>query len=192
MRKRTISLIAAGLLLPLSGCVVDSTSGGIVVASTRETAAPYRVADLGWLAGRWEGQGHMDGVTGRAIRDWTPPTEGAMSSTFQWHMPDSSHVHYAFMVLWDTPQGIDMRFIHYGPDFETFEDAPLEYTVTEISDSRVVFSSKGNCRADFVIDELDDLSCRARWIVPGEGSEPLTIEYLRVGGVVPFARSVAR
>lgn len=125
----------------------------------------------------------MGETRGTAVRDWTPPASGSMSTTFQWN--DGEEVHYAFGIVRELGRNLEMRFIHYGADFVPLEEAPLCYRVSEASASQVVFDCLEGCQRSLAIFRTSPVTCRAVWSRDDGGGEPMVIEYSRPAMVHP-------
>jgi len=150
-------------------------TAAIVVSAPAHTQQPISVNNMGWLAGEWIGDGRSGdngSPTGIARLYWTPVIADVISSTFTWHDGGDDHVHYAFSVFRQVEDGVEGAGIHYGADFETFEDAPWRFQALEISDTRVMFECISNCRANSVtFTLLENDALEGRWD-PVNGSDP--------------------
>jgi len=129
---------------------------GILFSASLGTANAGNATDidgLDWLAGEWIGEGREgdDGeVEGVARQYWTPPLEGSISFFFTWHAEESEHVHYAVNVFQQTENGVVGKGIHYGRDFENFEEHPWHLRATRIGSDVVEFQCLEYCRSETV------------------------------------------
>jgi len=134
------------------------------------------IDDLGWLAGEWVGEGQEgeDGkVEGVALQYWTPPLEGSVSFFFTWHAKESKHVHYAVNVFQQTENGVTGKGIHYGRDFENFEEHPWHLSATRISSNFVEFQCLKYCRSEIVsFTLLENGVLEERWKHNANGDRP--------------------
>jgi len=145
-----------------------------LAAATANTA--YDIADLGWLAGEWIGEGQEgdDGeIEGVARGYWTPPLEGSVSFFFTWHAEESDHVHYAVNVFQQTDQGVIGKGIHYGRDFGNFEEHPWLLKATRITSDYVVFQCLEYCRSESVsFTLLENGVLEERWKLNPKENKP--------------------
>ena len=132
------------------------------------------LASLGWLAGEWHGFGREEGSQapeGKAVLYWTSVTGGVLTSLFTWHVPDTGHVHHALTVFDASSGTVRGRGIHYGRDFETFEQHPWEFEISTIDRRSVTFDCVRHCRAKSVtlrLNEKGELEERWRPLKAGE------------------------
>jgi hypothetical protein len=167
MVNRVVMLIACTLVTPLA-------SADDVI----------EIDDLHWLAGVWIGEGQEgdDGdIEGVARQYWTPPLEGSISLFFTWHSADTQHVHYAVNIFQQTKAGIVGQGIHYGPNFENFEDHPWSLKATRADSNTVVFRCVEHCRSESVsFTLLDDGVLEERWALnPQENKPDWIVRYRR-------------
>lgn len=134
------------------------------------------INQLYWLAGEWIGEGREgdDGeVEGVARLYWTPPVEGSISLFFTWHAAASEHVHYAVNVFQQIESGVFGKGIHYGPDFENFEDHPWHLKAMRIGSNIAIFHCLDHCRSESVSFTLhDDGVLEERWKMDSEKNRP--------------------
>ncbi|MEZ6020932.1 MAG: DUF6265 family protein [Planctomycetota bacterium] len=123
-----------GLLAVLSSACVSTPSGPIQPPEVQGGSTLYvlkpgdaqddsRVTDLGWLAGRWIGEG----FGGDLEETWLPPRAGRMVGTFTYYGEDGTVVFHEFMVLTRHEDRIAIRVLHINPDMTPWE-APGETT----------------------------------------------------------------
>lgn len=168
----------------------------VVLAMAMILGAPSLLASeeldfgkLEWLAGEWVGQGREgdDGaVQGEARLYWTPPKEGVASYLFTWHAPQNSHVHYAFSVFREAPNGITGDGIHFGRDFENFEEHPWQLEAEAISTGFAAFRCVDHCRSQLITFTLqEDGSLEERWS-DEDGSADWIVTYRRAENTSPL------
>ena len=168
------SLVLASL------CFLLATSPSSVRAENSVT-----VEQLAWLAGEWigEGQEGNDGeLQGIARLYWTPPLDGSIAWYFTWHMADSQHVHYAVNIFEQNENGLVGKGIHYGADFNNFEDHPWQLVATQTNSSNAMFKCVAHCRADSVsFTLLDGDILEERWQqLPDSDRPDWIVRYRRV------------
>ncbi len=172
----------AALLALFLGACASATNPS---APTPPTATPSTLAiqDLAWLSGRWVGTGQNgdEGVPeGTGILVWGEVKEGTLSSTFQWHAPESQHVHYAFTVFEQTDDAITGGGIHYGRDFQTFETAAWRFEAVEVKQGLVKFRCVAHCRAKSVTyQSLPGGRLEARWDPVADDAPDWIMKYRR-------------
>ncbi len=142
------------------------------------------IDDLDWLAGEWIGEGQEGDsgeVEGVARQYWTPPLEGSVSFFFTWHAEESEHVHYAVNVFQQTKNGVVGKGIHYGRDFENFEEHPWLLKATRIGSDVVEFQCLEYCRSESIsFTLLKNGVLEERWIPnPDENKPDWIVRYRR-------------
>ena len=166
----------------VAACLVVLFS--IVAWQTSQADDAVNIDDLAWLSGEWIGDGRSgeEGMPeGVARIYWSPVLEGALASTFTWHIDESDHVHYAFSTFRQVDDGVEGAGIHYTPEFENFEQAAWQWRAKETSAQHFALECVAHCRAKSVVYTLkEDGSLEGRW-VPIEDGQPLWItRYRRV------------
>ena len=170
MRLKAIIPIAVilGLLTPSAGQASDNQ--------------PLSINQLSWLAGTWEGDGptHFDGSE-RSVVFWTEPLEGVMSWTFRYHTPENGHVHFAYHVIEETDEGVFLRGIHYGRNFENFEETHWTYKMTDASATKAHFICLKNCRGakDMTLALTNENTFVQTYLLEDETKPPAIFKYAR-------------
>jgi len=119
------SMIAALLL------VAVMTGGGM-------TSDKPDLQTLRWLAGSW----HGEGLGGHLEEHWTSASAGTMIGVFRLVSNDKVRVIEYIMITAESER-IAYRFKHFHTNYTTWEqDAPLEFTLVECTDSKAVFHSE--------------------------------------------------
>ena len=98
----------------------DATQGSTPNTLTLPKDAPRpaaRVADLQWLAGRWEGEG----LGGKIEEVWSAPDGGAMVGYFRL-LKDGKPVFYEILTLLESEGSVEMRLKHVNPDMTGWEE----------------------------------------------------------------------
>lgn len=161
-------------------------AAGFLFSSAACAQGPDRVAGLDWLAGEWVGEGREDGAAdaeGEARLFWIPPTDGVATSLFTWNVPGDGHVHHALTVLRDVDDGVEGQGIHYGRDFETFEDNPWTFRLADMTEHSVTLECVEHCRARRVRFSLrDDGRLEERWRPLDDDAADWIVVYARASG----------
>ena len=151
------------------------------VSHATDNAAPS-ITQLSWIAGTWEGDGpnHYDGSE-RSIVFWTAPVEGVMSYTFRYHTPENGHVHFAYHVIEETEDGVFLRGIHYGRNFENFEETHWTYKMTDASATKSHFVCLENCRGakDMTLELINENAFVQTYMLEDETKPPAIYTYAR-------------
>lgn len=123
-------------------------------AASPTAAAPLRVADLGWLAGTWEGT--MGGAP--IAEHWSAAADGEMVGLFRWRRERPL---YEILTIEDAPAGAVMRLRHFGPNLVAWED----------KDGAVVFRAveHGPCSAVFAEEDDAEEQTRVRYAREADG-----------------------
>lgn len=101
------------------------------VASAQPAAGAARLADLGWLAGRWVGKWGPR----TAEQTWTPPEAGQMLGTFRL-FEDSHTLLVELYTLDQRSGGLELRFRHFTPDLVPWEKSVATQLSLQSSDSK--------------------------------------------------------
>ena len=116
----------------LFGAIVIASMPAVIVAEGRAVQSPTpntvklaadaprpaaRIADLGWLSGRWEGE-----AFGGTIEEvWSEPSGGAMVGYFRL-VRDGKPAFYEIMTLIESQGSVEMRLKHVNPDMTGWEE----------------------------------------------------------------------
>ena len=76
-----------------------------------------QIAELAWLAGRWEGEG----LGGSIDEVWSEPAGGAMVGYFRL-VRDSKPVFYEILTLLESEGSVELRLKHVNPDMTGWEE----------------------------------------------------------------------
>jgi hypothetical protein len=82
-----------------------------------EVSPPATIADMGWLAGHWTG----DGLGGRSEEIWSPPDHGVMMGMYR-HIKDNAAVFYELLILREEKGSLIIRLKHFNPDMTGWEE----------------------------------------------------------------------
>lgn len=180
-------LLLAAMALPATaqqpiGAGTPSTPGQRTAATATAPAAPASgptLADLAWLAGRWQGTWGPR----LAQQTWTTPMAGVMLGTFQLAEGDKTLVLELFTLVEDA-SGITLYLRHFTPSLMPWEKPGPTALHLETADARsIVFVNPvdGEPKQD-VITRIDtDTYISRSEIVPDKGDSQVTeITYHRV------------
>jgi hypothetical protein len=136
------------------------------------------ISNVMWLAGTWTGVGDDGEMTGEAESTWTGPVEGVMSWTFRWHRAEGKHVHFAFSVVEESDDGVLLRGIHHGRNFDSFEDTNWTMRLVQADVSFARFVCVSNCRAASVeFTLLPNGSLKEAWRTNADAEPGFVINY---------------
>lgn len=111
-----VLILAIALLQASAATTTQSTTNTLKLAADASRPAA-RISDLGWFAGRWEGEG-----LGGAVEEvWSQPAGGAMVGYFRL-VRDSKPVFYEIMTLLESQGSVEMRLKHVNPDMTGWEE----------------------------------------------------------------------
>jgi hypothetical protein len=147
--------IVAVVVIALAAAPAAAQAGAAPPTAAPSTAAaPLRVADLGWLAGTWEGTMGGDPIA----EHWSAPVGGEMVGLFRWRRERPL---YEVIVIEDTPAGAVMRLRHFGPNLVAWEE----------KDGAVVFRAveHGHCSAVFAEEDDAEEQTRVRYAREADG-----------------------
>ena len=125
IRKRW-TVVAAGLLALGSPVLAQSAgppAGAEAVTPNtlrlKEGVAPpaARIADVGWLAGRWVGPG----LGGESEEVWLPPSGDRMAGVYTLRRGGATAFH-ELMVLLETGGTLELRLRHFNADLTAWEE----------------------------------------------------------------------
>jgi len=195
--RDTIHFVLAGSLLALA-FAARLTAQQRVGAGTPDTAAAAqavapkpKLADLGWLAGRWQGTWGPR----LAQQTWTTPKAGVMLGTFQLAEGDKTIVLELFTLVED-PDGVTLYLRHFTPSLTPWEkQGPTALSLESADAKSIVFVNRvdGEPKQD-VITRIDmDTYVSRSEIVPEKGDPQVTeITYHRVFDGPPPKRHGSR
>lgn len=129
--------IAAAALAAGQNLGVRSLAPGAV-------SPPARVEDVGWLAGRWIGEG----LGGCAEENMAPPVAGQIMGAFRQTKADGSLWFYEFYTIAPKGESISMRIKHFNPDMTGWEekDGFVEFPLVAIEGEAVYFDGLSYAR----------------------------------------------
>jgi Domain of unknown function (DUF6265) len=142
------------------------------------------LADLSWLAGRWQG------TWGPRIaqQTWTAPKAGVMLGTFQLAEGDKTLVLELFTLVEDT-EGIKLYLRHFTPSLTPWEKpGPTALNLQTADAKSIVFvnPAAGEPKEDIITRIDTDTYISRSEIVPDKGDPQVTeITYHRVFDVLP-------
>lgn len=119
--RNILPIIVLAALLPVNAAgqaaAVQGSTPNTMRLEPGASRTPARVADLGWLAGRWVG----DGLGGQVEETWSQPQAGAMVGYFRL-VKDGKPVFYEIMTLLEAEGSVEMRLKHVNPDMTGWEE----------------------------------------------------------------------
>lgn len=134
MRRQRMGQAALALLV-ISGALVGWASPS--EPRVHQDRPRAKIDDLAWLAGGWHGD--MAGEV--AEETWSKPAAGAMMGMFRLLDEKKTSV-FEFLLLEEGPDGIQLRFQHFGPGYKVWEkERPLEFRLTAATDKVFTFES---------------------------------------------------
>ena len=97
-------------------------------------AEPPALSDIAWMSGSWNGTA----LGGRAEEHWSVPLAGTMVGMFRLEGKGQTRV-LEFLVIEEKDGVVTYRFKHFKPDYQSWEDEPLDFTLVEATEGRAVF-----------------------------------------------------
>ncbi|MDF1837762.1 MAG: DUF6265 family protein [Planctomycetota bacterium] len=79
---------------------------------------PIQVAELGWLAGRWVGEG----LGGQCEEMWSAPLAGEMVGTFRLINDSGQADFYELMTMKQLGDRVALRLVHFSVDLKPWEE----------------------------------------------------------------------
>ncbi len=159
------ALLSVSLILALATGVWATLAGQ---PSQSSQGTKVTLEDIAWLEGTWKGEMFEQ----RAEETWSSAEKGAMMGMFRL-LGDQKTSVFEFMLLEETPQGLDLRFVHIGPGYEIWEEdgAPLVFSLSS-ADSKV-----------FTFESPDPAQSpnRILYTLPDQGQMIVTVETMRDG-----------
>lgn len=113
--------------------------GGVFSLANAQDSGPepLRLDRLDWLVGRWAGEG----LGGEIEEVFLPAKGSAMPATFRLVRGDRA-VFYEFILLEETPTGVEMRLHHFNPGMTRWEEDPLVFDLTGLDGTSAVFAER--------------------------------------------------
>ena len=179
---RIITIYALGIAIVASGISRASTaqqsSAGSqsgfasgVPSSVGSGSAPARkffLADLAWLAGRWQGQWGPR----VAEQDWMPAKADMMLGTYRVIESDKTLV-VELLALTESPDGVEYRIRHFTPTLAPWEKSgSTVLNLVSMDPKRIVFENPVDGQPKHaILDRVDDDTYVSRSeIVPLDGN----------------------
>lgn len=155
----------------------EASRPAVQTAPVSQSPSPT-LADIGWLAGRWQG----DWGPRIAEQEWMAPKAGLMLGTFRLVEDDKTLVIELFTLL-QKPDGIEFRFRHFTPELTAWEKSdPTILTLESIDGKKIVFVNQVNGQPKHaILTRLDpDTYVSRSEIVPDAGDlQVIEITYHR-------------
>ena len=124
-----VAICLAAVALPAGRCAQSSQPSPQSVA--------FKLDNLGWLAGTWEGSG----FEGRVEEHWTAPEGESMAGLFRLVVAGRTRV-VQLMTLAEDDPGLVLNLNHFTPHLQRWEEekSPVRFLLTELTADRAVFS----------------------------------------------------
>lgn len=132
----TLLALMLALLTGQPASPQGSTPNTLRLAAGMPPAAA-RIADLGWLAGTWTGEG----LGGQIDEVWSQPSGGAMVGYFRL-VRDGKPVFYEILTLREVEGSVEMRLKHVNPDMTGWEEKNdfVTFKLVKLDDTAAYFS----------------------------------------------------
>lgn len=132
----TIVLVASLLLVSPVAAQEQHTQHTKKLAAGQR-AAPARVEDMAWLAGRWVGEG----MGGQSEEVWAPVSLGRMLGTFT-QSEKGRPLFHELMVIMELDGRLLLRLKHFNPDLTGWEekDRFVDFAFVAKTDDALYFS----------------------------------------------------
>lgn len=116
---------------------------GAVTGFTATSSAPPRIADVAWIAGRWQleqGEGVLEEV-------WSEPSGDCMMGMFRWLKNGKVWI-YELLTIREEEDSLVFRFRHFDKGLTAWEpkEAPLTYRLKSVGPDEVVFQDSSNAK----------------------------------------------
>ena len=96
----------------------------------------YKIEDLSWLAGPWEGTAFGED----AEEHWTAPSQGTMLGMFRLDSKTNRPV-YEIMLIKQEKDGITLRLIHFARDLMRIDEEPLLLRLASVDRRKIVWQN---------------------------------------------------
>lgn len=174
-RTMTIALAVAFAVALAGRATTAITAAGRPTAGATEAPAA-RLADLGWLAGRWEGTG-IDG--GAASESYSPPAGGQIVGHFRQLTRDGSVMFYEIMTIAEVGKTLHFRVKHFNPDMTGWEEKErvVSFPLVAVTRDAWIFNGLTLRRVD-----ANAMVATVRIRDAAQKERELTFRYRRVSG----------
>lgn len=132
-------------------CVLALLSAGVAAAAQQpaspqpefharrlgdQPSPPAKIEVMGWLSGRWEG----DGLGGFNEEIWSAPRDGVMMGMFR-HLKQERIVFYEFLMFVEEKGSVILKLKHFNPDFSGWEEktAFVDFPLVSVEEGAVHF-----------------------------------------------------
>ena len=114
-------------------------------ASPAQEAKKVTLADFAWMAGSWKGHPSVQNTPQKKARwaeeEISAPVNGVMMGMFRLLEGEKTLV-LEFFILRETPEGLELRFRHFGTALEAWEkEAPLLLNFVQMKDQEFTFEN---------------------------------------------------
>jgi hypothetical protein len=93
--------------------------------------------DLAWIVGAWEG----NGLGGAVEEYWSPAAGKSMMGTFRILKDDATSL-YEFILIEQEPSKTMLRFMHFNPGYEPWEEKALSFKLEQAAPGKAVFEAE--------------------------------------------------
>jgi len=93
--------------------------------------------NLAWIVGAWEG----NGLGGDVEEYWSPAAGKSMMGTFRILNDDHTSL-YEFLLIEEEPSKTMLRFKHFDPGYEPWEEKALSFKLMEVAFGKAVFEAE--------------------------------------------------
>ena len=188
MRPSRFLLVSCGLLaFHTNVALAGHRNAAEVSKAQREAAAivvplqqkPATLADLAWLAGRWEGKLGAPGPDKQmtAEQEWMAPKNGTMQGFFRLTDSEKTIVIELFTIR-ETASGIVFYFRHFSPELKPWEETEAYHLNLTKSDGSVFRFDNPvvNELKDAILTHKADDSYTSHGDITGADGKPASIE----------------
>ena len=128
---------ATSLSVVVLTCALLARQPSGAEAAPTPTESVSTLEDLAWIVGAWEG----NGLGGAVEEYWSPAAGGSMMGTFRILKEEHTSL-YEFLLLEQEQSKIMLRFMHFNPGYEPWEETALSFKLEEIAPGKAVFEAE--------------------------------------------------
>ena len=125
---------ATSLAVALLTCALLARQPAGVEAAPDPGRGVASLEDLAWMVGAWEGKG-----LGGAVEEyWSPAAGKSMMGTFRILKDDETSL-FEFLLIEQEQSKTMLRFKHFDPGYEPWEEKALSFELVEVAPGKAVF-----------------------------------------------------